>query len=726
MAEFYTVLTDVGANKLAAATAGQRGPVVPASVRVGDGGGGDFYDNFDRPALRALTAIPGEQFSTDVNNLRTDDQNPNWIIVEGIIPANEGGYVIRVAGVTDTEGDLIAVARFPETYKPVLADGASQDMVIRTIMEVTDATSVDLSIDPSAVLATEAFVLEQRRAFVRKPAVLAPTPGEANVVTTVTVEGTSFAPLYSVDARDYRQFQVKESTAGWDTTIVDAQVNADDYEVTLSTDTQYNVRIRDVDVNGEVSEWSDVITFTTADTFIDEPTVSVSGSPDNITRQPTISTSAFSVTNGSDTHQSTDWEVVETGTSTVVFESNNDSSNLTTIVFPAGTLDVDTEYQFRARHRGDTFGVSAYGEVTETTAATFVSQPNITEPPQGATDIGETPTFESTAFSVTDGTDTHAASQWRIVRTSDNSVVDDTGEDTINLEAYTISAGILDEGEIEYEVEVRHKGDTFGFSDWSPVSVFTTASAFFDPADPSNVGGEFAGGFLVGVIDTVQGTIDSADDYQTGERYALVVAPKEYEGGRDSSPAAGLPTGDLEWDTQDRGGESGAITRWNGLEATNTILAKNDSSYEAFEFIRSLRQNYPAPAVDGGSDWYLPALDELELIYRNLKPVTADNYISTQTETFPGSQDNGFNPSSDPQGSAYTANDPSQTSATDFQSGGAEAVDLEYYWTSTDTNDSGGQAWYQRFTASGLEGNQYGASKDNTSLSVRPVRRVVL
>jgi len=494
MTEFYTVLTDVGAAKLADATAGNRGPVVPASVRVGDGGGTDFYTTYDRTALKALTAIPGEQFSTDVNNLRTDDQNPNWVIVEGIIPANEGGYVIRVAGVTDTEGDLIAVARFPETYKPVLSDGASQDMVIRTIMEVTDATSVDLSIDPSAVLATEAFVLEQRRAFVRQPAVLSPSAGESSVITTATIEGTAFAPLYSVDARDYRQFQVVESSGSFDTPFIDAQVNADSYDATLNTDTQYKARIRDVDENGEVSEWSDVITFTTANTFVEEPTVSVSGAPDNITRQPTLSTSAFSVFNGTDTHASTDWEVVETGTSTVVFQSNNDTVNLTSITLPDGTLDVSTEYVFRARHRGDTFGASAYGESTQTTAATFISQPSITQPPQGATGIGETPTFESTAFDVTDGTDTHLASQWRVVRTSDNSVVDDTGEDTTNLEAYTISAGVLNEGQIEYEVEVRHKGSTWGWSAWSPASTFTTADTFFDPADPGNVGGDFAGG----------------------------------------------------------------------------------------------------------------------------------------------------------------------------------------------------------------------------------------
>jgi len=211
----------------------------------------------------------------------------------------------------------------------------------------------------------------------------------------------------------------------------------------------------------------------------------------------------------------------------------------------------------------------------------------------------------------------------------------------------------------------------------------------------------------------VAGTIDSQDDYQTGERYALVVAPKSLETGPGPK-----------WDSQDRTGEAGSFTRWDGLSSTDSILAKNDTSYEAFEHIRSIRSSDPVPS-DGGSDWYLPAMDELELIYRNLKPVTANNDTGNETRAFPGSQDFGFNPSSDPTGSAYTASNPSQTSVTDFQDGGAEAVDLERYWTSTDA-DEGGQAWYQRFTVSGFEGSQPGSGKDFTNVSVRPVRRVVL
>ena len=243
----------------------------------------------------------------------------------------------------------------------------------------------------------------------------------------------------------------------------------------------------------------------------------------------------------------------------------------------------------------------------------------------------------------------------------------------------------------------------------------------------NDIGAPVAGGYFAGVIDTIKGTIQSNDDYQTGLRYALIVAPKELEGGRDSSPASGLTTGDLEWDTQDRGGESGAFTRWDGLSATNVILSKNDASYQAHAFVEECRNQYPAPATTGGSEWYLPAMDELELLYRNFKPNYADNDTRDFPRNFPGSQPSGDNPSSDPTGSNYSNSPrvPEKTPVLGFRDTEAAAIDLKRYWSTTDA-DEGGRAWDQGFTLSGGEGVQASTTKDTTRFSVRPVRRVVL
>ena len=118
----------------------------------------------------------------------------------------------------------------------------------------------------------------------------------------------------------------------------------------------------------------------------------------------------------------------------------------------------------------------------------------------------------------------------------------------------------------------------------------------------------------------------------------------------------------------------------------------------------------------GFSDWYLPARDELELIFRNLKPGSGSNATGYRDET--GSI--GQNANSVPAGAAYTTTSPVQTSAAAFKTGGAEAVSsTEYYWSSTSYSSSGDFAWFQRFS-NGLQDRNF----KNSTGRVRPVRRV--
>jgi len=340
-----------------------------------------------------------------------------------------------------------------------------------------------------------------------------------------------------------------------------------------------------------------------------------------------------------------------------------------------------------------------------------VLKPEPVSPANNATDIGETPTLDGGTYYSLYGK-THAISRFQVATDAAfTSIVYDSGE-IAGTETHDVPSGNLVES-TDYYWRVYYEDEDGVESEFSDAFEFTTTAAFFDFTDPANAGTPLGGGFLVGVIDTVAGTIDSQDDYQTGERYALIVAPKSLETGLGPR-----------WDSQDRTGEAGSFTRWDGLSSTNNILDKNDTSYEAFEHIRSIRSSNPVPN-DGGSDWYLPATDELELIYRNLKPVAANNFTDTVTHTFPGSRDNGSNPSSDPTGSPYTTTDPSQTSLIDFQNGGAEAFDKDRYWSSTDANKEG-LAWDQDFINNNFHGGQFGLFKDDNRVSSRPVRRILL
>jgi hypothetical protein len=148
---FYTILTAAGKAKLANAQA--LGTVVNLTqMAVGDSNG-----VYHEPT-EALTALVHETWRGTINRIITDTSNPNWIIIEVVIPTNAGGFTVREAGVFDEDGDMIAVGKYPETYKPTLDEGAGKDLYVRMILEVTNASTVTLKIDPAVVLASRAYV----------------------------------------------------------------------------------------------------------------------------------------------------------------------------------------------------------------------------------------------------------------------------------------------------------------------------------------------------------------------------------------------------------------------------------------------------------------------------------------------------------------------------------------------------------------------------------------
>jgi hypothetical protein len=138
----------------------------------------------------------------------------------------------------------------------------------------------------------------------------------------------------------------------------------------------------------------------------------------------------------------------------------------------------------------------------------------------------------------------------------------------------------------------------------------------------------------------------------------------------------------------------------------------NNADHPAAQFCEGL-------SVGGFSDWYLPARDELEICYYNLKPSTDPNFLGSTTIT---------NIYAVPRrDTSYTSGTPSQTSAAAFQSGGAEAFLLApggvnvYYWSSTQLVSPTTDAWRQTF----VYGYRAGRNK-NQANRVRATRRVAV
>lgn len=131
----------------------------------------------------------------------------------------------------------------------------------------------------------------------------------------------------------------------------------------------------------------------------------------------------------------------------------------------------------------------------------------------------------------------------------------------------------------------------------------------------------------------------------------------------------------------------------------------NNASHPAAQFCEGL-------TIGGFSDWYLPAKNELEVCYYNLKPTTASNNTSS-----------GINANAIPaRASNYTAGTPAQTSATDFRSTGAEDFASAYYWSSTQSVAYSGTAANAQYFGYGNQNYSY----KTTSYRVRAIRRVAV
>ena len=136
--EFYTILTNIGKAKLANAQVMGK-TVNLIEMAVGDGNG-NYYE-----PTESQEELLNEVWRGNLNQITSDPNNPNWIILEAVIPTTDGGFTIREVGVFDDAGDMIAIGKYPETYKPALSEGAGKDLYVRMILEVSNVSSVTLN-----------------------------------------------------------------------------------------------------------------------------------------------------------------------------------------------------------------------------------------------------------------------------------------------------------------------------------------------------------------------------------------------------------------------------------------------------------------------------------------------------------------------------------------------------------------------------------------------------
>ncbi len=151
---YFTIITNTGLSKIAAA-AGGGANLSLTHMAVGDGNGSDVT-----PVATAASLV-NERYRSTANRVYTETGNPNKVICELVLPADQGGWTIKEVGVFDVAGDLIVFTNFPSTYKPLNTEGAVRESVIRIALIHSNADVVTLQIDPSIVTSTQQYVIDQ-------------------------------------------------------------------------------------------------------------------------------------------------------------------------------------------------------------------------------------------------------------------------------------------------------------------------------------------------------------------------------------------------------------------------------------------------------------------------------------------------------------------------------------------------------------------------------------
>ena len=479
--------------------------------------------------------------------------------------------------------------------------------------------------------------------------------------------------------------------------------------------------------------------------------------------------------------------------STTLAITNYDSATAYSVTTTGGTVSITgDQISYTA---GSTAGSYAI-EITAGTAVRSVPiavqaasavAPTITSPPDGATGVLETPTFTTAAFSSIGLADTHLNTDWEIWTGANRTgtLVWSSLADAANKLSITLPAGLVPASSTRY-LAVRHRGNTLGASGWT-IHSYTTVATYNSyittpTATPSNFGDALDGGFYAGMVWNQVVQSSSSKTIGTGTQTftvpdmistPIVYAGQTLEVRSRANPAnkfIGTVTGangtTLTLNVTSVGG-SGTFADWSVMARYRVVVAPKASGENVSVILKDASTAFPtacqtltegwtateamknadtstvypaahwarALSIGGRTDWYIPARDELELCWRNLKPVTSNNSTLNRPTGQAFSYANngsvgdianthGTNNNSSPTGSAYTPSVPGQTESTPFRTGGAEAYEFgsAYYWSCTEYSTS--DAWRQYWATSAV-GYQANSNKTN-AFRVRAVRRSII
>ena len=152
--KYFTVLTDVGKQKLAEAIANETA-LDFTEMAVGDSNGTSYEPTSDMTALKHVT------YRAAIGSMKINAEDKNVMEFEFIVPASTGGFYVREAGLYSSDGTLIAISRLPEQYKADMAEGAGSSMTVRILVAISSDAQIYITVPASITYATQTYVAEE-------------------------------------------------------------------------------------------------------------------------------------------------------------------------------------------------------------------------------------------------------------------------------------------------------------------------------------------------------------------------------------------------------------------------------------------------------------------------------------------------------------------------------------------------------------------------------------
>ena len=216
---------------------------------------------------------------------------------------------------------------------------------------------------------------------IARPSLVYPGNGDTDVDLQPTLQASSF--------QTYPAGSDTHVSSDWQIATDDGFVNivvsttADQQNLTswplpesLPIDTLVYARMRQTGNSLGQTEWSPVISFTTTNQYIVTPTItSPADGATGVPEQPVLEVSAFATNPaGVDTHAATSWWIYDS-LGAIIWQSLNDTTNLTSIAPPAGVIEESGVYRPAAQFHGTTLPDSAVSpEVTFTASDSFIPE----------------------------------------------------------------------------------------------------------------------------------------------------------------------------------------------------------------------------------------------------------------------------------------------------------------------------------------------------------------